>query len=240
MGVARGSQPGLWRVLSDLPNILVLVLRRAVMDRVAPLGETLRHLLREASALILSIVLLVAVWRIDWSGQPFLLEHVAKSIAFFATATAAFDVLARTLRLAGSPTRDFARLPLLASTPADFWRRYNRIVTGFMHVNVFRPLGGFRRPVLTTMAVFVLSGLGHEYLFSMPDARIQGYQTAFFLLQGVGVLTTAKLRLRGWMRMPGVAGTILFNLATGLLFFASLHDLAGNFYSNPLPAWLVW
>jgi hypothetical protein len=37
----------------------------------------------------------------------------------------------------------------------------------------------------------------HEYIFGMAIGRVQGYQTAFFLLQGVAVAATARVKAKG-------------------------------------------
>ena len=71
----------------------------------------------------------------------------------------------------------------------------------------------------------------------MPGAVSRGYQTAFFLLQGVAVAATWRVRPKGWRTVPWRLGTLAFNLASSVLFFASIHGLVA-FYSRGLPAWL--
>ena len=86
--------------------------------------------------------------------------------------------------------------------------------------------------------MFGLSALIHEYLFSIAIGRVQGYQTAFFLLQGFAVAATARLKARGWTAAPWLAATLGFNLVSSVLFFASVNGLV-PFYSRELPAWLA-
>jgi hypothetical protein len=45
------------------------------------------------------------------------------------------------------------------------------------------------------------------------------------MLQGLGVAATAGIRPRARGRAPWIAGTIAFNLATSVLFFASVNQV---------------
>jgi hypothetical protein len=100
--------------------------------------------------------------------------------------------------------------PYLASSPAEFWRRYNRPVHQFFGDDVYRPVGGVRNPVLGVLAVFAASAVIHEYVFLPAIGCIQGYQTAFFLVQGLGVLATRKARPGGVLP---ILATLVFHLA---------------------------
>jgi hypothetical protein len=45
---------------------------------------------------------------------------------------------------------------------------------------------------------FAVSAVVHEYVFGVSLGRVQGYQTLFFLLQGLGVAATVRLQRRVW------------------------------------------
>jgi D-alanyl-lipoteichoic acid acyltransferase DltB (MBOAT superfamily) len=141
-------------------------------------------------------------------------------------------------RLCGGRTREFMEAPLLASTPAEFWRRYNRPAQQFLYEDVFKRVGGFRSPVPATVVTFAVSALIHEYVFAASLGRVQGYQTVFFLLQGLGVAATIRMRPQGWRVWLWIATTWIFNLATSLFFFASVNEVF-PFYSHVLPKWLA-
>jgi len=126
------------------------------------------------------------------------------------------------------------RAPLLASTPADFWRRYNRPVQQFFHDDLFIPCGGRRFPVRWTFLTFVVSALIHEYVFGIILERVQGFQTAFFLIQGLGTIATLRVHPQGAIRWVCVAATLAFNIVTSVVFFANLNQVV-SFYSRPLP-----
>jgi hypothetical protein len=85
--------------------------------------------------------------------------------------------------------------------------------------------------------VFALSALLHEWLFFAAVGRMQGYQIAFFTLQGLAAASTARIKVSGKIALPWVVGTIAFNLLTSVLFFASINSVT-PFYSRELPRWL--
>jgi D-alanyl-lipoteichoic acid acyltransferase DltB (MBOAT superfamily) len=115
--------------------------------------------------------------------------------------------------------------PFAARTPADFWKRYNRPAQQFLYEDVFKPLGGRRSPVRATLATFLVSAIIHEYVFDIAVGRVQGYQAAFFLIQGLAVAATLRVRPAGRAAVPWVVGTFAFNLATSVLFFASIGEV---------------
>ena len=57
---------------------------------------------------------------------------------------------------------------------------------------------------------------------------------AFFLIQGLAVAATRRVRPRGWRRSPWVAGTFAFNLASSALFFASLDEVLPFYMRLPV------
>jgi D-alanyl-lipoteichoic acid acyltransferase DltB (MBOAT superfamily) len=123
-------------------------------------------------------------------------------------------------------------------TPAEFWRRYNRPVTKFMFENVFRPAGGARTPIRATLAAFFVSGVIHEYIAGIALQSIQGYQLAFFMIQGVAVVATARLAPRGTVAVAAaVTATIIFNILVSLVFCATAAQLF-DLYSDNAPAWM--
>ncbi|MCB9824268.1 MAG: hypothetical protein H6806_01880 [Planctomycetes bacterium] len=199
-----------------------------------------RVLLRRLVIGSLEVAVGVLLWR---SGLPaaaaehgFVVEHVTRVLLLYMIA---FDgglaVLGAALSLVGVARLRFTHHPILASTPADFWRRYNLEAGRWFHHDVFTPEGGRRHPVRTVLQVFLVSGLLHEYLSAVLVGRVQGYQTAFFLLHGVLVVATARMRPRGALRVAGIVVTFAVVMATTVLFFASIHAAEGRFWMNPPP-----
>ncbi|MFO0889853.1 MAG: MBOAT family O-acyltransferase [Isosphaeraceae bacterium] len=180
------------------------------------------------------MLLSIGVFRLDWRPWPFAVEHAAKVLSFFAALVPFTAAGASFLRLLGWRPVEPMDNPFAARTPADFWRRYNRATHQFLLEDVFKPAGGARRPVRATIVTFAISALIHEYVFDVSASRIQGYQTLFFLVQGCAVAATARFRPRGPTAIPWVAATLTFNLASGVLFFASLDEIV-PFYTLRAP-----
>lgn len=227
-----------WHAYIDfLANPFTLVRRCLSQERQPTSRESLLSLVTGSIGCAAGIALLVVFFKLDWSGWSFLTEHVAKVIVLMVAITSGLSAAAATWRIAGGTARDFMDMPFAAVTPADFWRRYNRNVQQFFWQDVFKANGGRRAPIQTMLFVFLLSAMLHELIFFASIGRVQGYQTAFFLVQGIAAASTAKIKARGWCAIACMASTLAFNLVSSVLFFASIHGVV-PFYSNELPEWL--
>jgi hypothetical protein len=225
IGASLGDRPGFRDVFTFLIN-LTSVVRRRLADEPRPgFRANLLRLVAMALAAVPGGLLLAACYLVEWRSVPFAVEHSAKVFAFFLLLVPAGAAGAAIWRLLGGWTREPMDNPFASTTPADFWRRYNRPAQQFFLEDVFKPLGGIRRPIRAALATFAVSGLLHEYLFDITVGRIQGYQMAFFLTQGVAVILTARIRPNGWRRIVGIAATVAFSLATAALFFASIDEV---------------
>jgi len=167
---------------------------------------------------------------------PFLLEHGAKLVALYVPLLSGLAAGAAGWRLLGGSAQDTMDRPYLARTPAEFWRRYNRNMQDFFLEDVFKPLGRRLGRPARIMIVFSLSAMLHEYVFGIATGRVQGYQTAYFLLQGIAVAGTTRVRPRGWRAITWAVGTALFVLLSSTLFFASIQGVV-PFYSRPFGGW---
>jgi MBOAT, membrane-bound O-acyltransferase family len=230
-------RPSLASYLAFLPNTFALVYRTLKSEPQPPRSADWKRLAWGILGLWLGLSVAAVVFGIDWSHQSLILEHPAKVLALFGVLMPLDAVGVSLLRLAGGRGRQKMRHPYLAITPADFWRRYNRPVGHFAQQNVYRQSGARESPVWATFAVFLASGAAHEYLFAVTLGRVEGFQSAFFLLQGVAVAATLRLRPTSWRAWLGVALTLAFNLSTSLLFFASVGGIL-PFYAPGDPSWL--
>lgn len=185
-------------------------------------------------ATVAGLALLVAVFARDWSDRSLLLEHSLKVIATFTAVVSFAQLGAAAFRLAGEPALDPMRNPASASTPAEFWRRWNRPAQQFLEKYAFRPAGGPRHPVRATLVTFGVSAVVHEYVFGIASGRLQGWQALFFLIQGAATAATMRLRPKGWRLAIGQVLTIAFNLTTSILFFQSVNSVL-PFYSPRIP-----
>lgn len=225
------SQPlGRWVLTLVVPFVLVPRAHAA-----APPAERAllwRRLVLGLVEVGIGLVLLAWARDVDWVRLGFVAEHVTRVLLLYLVG---FDgglaVLGAVLGLLGVARLPFTRHPIVALTPADFWRRYNLEAGRWFHHDIFLPVQGRRRPVRATLLTFLVSGVLHEYLAAVLLGRVQGYQLACFLLHGVAVVLTFRIRPRGAWRVVGVACTFAFVMAAAVLFFASIENIApGRFY----------
>jgi alginate O-acetyltransferase complex protein AlgI len=100
-----------------------------------------------------------------------------------------FHLLALAWQRAGVPVEPLMRAPLLATSLGDFWgARWNTGFHALAHEFVFRPLGRRIGRTLAVLAVFLVSGLIHELVITLPACGGYGLPTMYFLLQGLGLV----------------------------------------------------
>lgn len=131
-----------------------------------------------------------------------------------------FHLIALYWQRAGVEARPIMNAPLLATSLGDLWG--NRWNTGFRelsHALVFQPLRRSLGTAVAGLAAFLASGLIHELVISVPARAGYGLPTAYFLIQGIGVLIQRSglgLRfglsggLKGWLFTAGLAAGPLF------------------------------
>ena len=117
--------------------------------------------------------------------------------------------------------------PAFSRSPREFWgQRWNRFISRFAFRNVFIPLGGIRHPFAATMAVFLFSGVMHEYLILVCGRGLGSYtgqSVAFFVVHGLAVAIQG--RRRGRLPRPVAAALHLGWLVwTAPLFFRPLDE----------------
>lgn len=222
--------------LSFLANPFVVVRRRLAFEPRPARASDLRWLVTGLCGLAAGVAAGRQVFVADWSKVPFLFEHSAKLIALYVPLLSGLSAGAAGWRLLGGSAQDTMNRPYLARTPAEFWRRYNRNMLSFFLEDVFKPLGDRLGRPGKVMIVFSLSAMLHEYIFGIATGRVQGYQTTFFLLQGIAVAGTSRVRPRGWRAITWAMGTALFVLLSSTLFFASMQGVV-PFYSRPFGGW---
>ena len=100
-----------------------------------------------------------------------------------------FHLLSVVWRRKGIDAPPIMDAPILASSLGDFWgNRWNLALRDLAHTYVFRRLIGQLGIAGTTMVVFVVSGVVHDIVISLPAGGGYGLPTLYFLIQGVSVL----------------------------------------------------
>ena len=99
-----------------------------------------------------------------------------------------FKLLALAWRHAGTSATLLMRCPIASGSLAEFWgRRWNTGFSGPAKRLLHAPLAKGIGPSLATMCVFLVSGLAHESVISLPAGGGYGLPMAYFLLQAFGL-----------------------------------------------------
>ena len=140
-----------------------------------------------------------------------------------------FDLLSLSWRHFGVDARPIMRSPINATSLAEFWgERWNMAFRDLAHAYVFRPLVPRIGVHGATMATFIVSGLIHDLVISVPAGGGFGQPTLYFVLQGLGLFferTRLARRLGlgrgkiGWLYCLAVIA-----LPVGLLFHRPFID----------------
>lgn len=101
----------------------------------------------------------------------------------------------------GHATEPLMKNPIVAGSLADFWgRRWNTAFRDAMNQLIFRPVAARWNATAAHWLVFLISGLLHEAVISLPAGAGWGGPTAYFLLQALGMELSRRLRLpRGFV-----------------------------------------
>jgi alginate O-acetyltransferase complex protein AlgI len=112
----------------------------------------------------------------------------------------AFHLLSCLWRALAIDARPIMNWPLAASSLADFWgRRWNRAFRDLTDRFVFHPLVRRIGPPRALLAGFLISGLVHDLVISIPAGGGYGLPTLYFAIQGGAVLAQ---RARSGSRQP--------------------------------------
>jgi hypothetical protein len=134
-----------------------------------------------------AILIVVAVQMVN--DYPIVAGWVGMTGIAFSLHFGLFHVLSVTWRRAGIDAKPIMNNPILASSVSNYWgKRWNLAFRDLAHTYVFRPNVGKFGIAGATLAVFLVSGLVHDFVISVPARAGFGLPTLYFLIQAVGLL----------------------------------------------------
>jgi Membrane bound O-acyl transferase family len=139
------------------------------------------------SKTFLGAVLFWAVPRV-FSGQPLLQGWVGMLGLILLLHFGGFELIALFWQSLGIDARPIMSGPFRSTSLSEFWgRRWNLGFRQLSYDLIFRPLQKCWGVWAAGFLVFLVSGLIHDLVISLPARGGYGLPTAYFVLQGLGV-----------------------------------------------------
>jgi hypothetical protein len=135
-----------------------------------------------------------------------------------------FHLIALFWRSMGIDAEPIMAKPILSKTLAEFWgKRWNLGFRQLAHEFIFQPLQKRTGATTAGLFVFLASGLIHDVVISVPARGGYGLPTAYFMLQGVGIIfVRSSLSRQIGMQKPAPARIFTFAI-TALPAFWLFH-----------------
>jgi len=124
-----------------------------------------------------------------------------------------FDLLSLGWQRVGVNATPVMRSPLRSTSLAEFWgRRWNTAFHELATLFSYKPLRSIAGTAGATLLTFLVSGLIHELVISVPAHGGYGMPTGYFVLQGLGVAGERSRRGRRFGLGRGVRGRLFMML----------------------------
>ena len=151
---------------------------------------------------------------------PFTGRLCAGVVLLYAGAQFVFDFARLGFLAAGWSLDSVHRTPIAARSLTEFWsRRWNRIVSAWLHGFVFLPLARRRCPRLGVFCAFLASGVLHAWPILVAVGVSGAFATlAFFVAHGAFVLAEHRLRIHAWPAFIARGWTLVVLLGSSPLF----------------------
>ena len=167
------------------------------------------------SKTLFGVSLLWGAARLVPESQPYLAGWVGMIGMAWLVQFGSFHLLALGWQSVGVDARPIFRAPVWARSLGDFWgSRWNLAFRELAYRNVFRPLATRLGTGGASLMTFVVSGLVHELVISVPAGACYGLPTAYFLVQWLGVLVERSAWGRGIGLGRGFGGWLFALLVT--------------------------
>ncbi|HEV2691820.1 MAG TPA: DCC1-like thiol-disulfide oxidoreductase family protein [Verrucomicrobiae bacterium] len=170
------------------------------------------------------LVILYVIARRALPIHPLLAGWVGMVGIVFVLHFGLFHIVSLLWRRAGVKAMPMMRNPLVATAVTEFWGvRWNTAFNQLAFDLAYRPLRRLGTAVTATLLVFVISGLIHELVISVPARAGYGLPTAYFLIQGLGVVFERTIIGRKLGLGRGVCGWLFTVLITAAPAFWLFH-----------------
>jgi alginate O-acetyltransferase complex protein AlgI len=135
-----------------------------------------------------------------------------------------FELIALAWQTAGVNAQAIMQKPLSSHSLSDFWgKRWNLGFRQLSHEFIFQPLHNTVGTQAAMLLVFLISGLIHESVISLPAQEGYGLPTAYFVLQGLGVAVERSRIGRRLGLQSGISGWIFMAVLTAAPAFWLFH-----------------
>jgi predicted DCC family thiol-disulfide oxidoreductase YuxK len=135
-----------------------------------------------------------------------------------------FELLALSWQRAGIAATPVMQSPIFATSLAEFWsKRWNTAFNVLAHDLAFRPLARKFGVTRATLGVFLMSGILHDLVISLPARAGFGLPTAYFVFQGIAVLAERSALGRRLGLSKGVRGWLFTVVCAGGPAFWLFH-----------------
>jgi hypothetical protein len=184
----RGIRGDRWRTLGYLlawPGMdAATFLRQSASVPGPPASEWIAAALKTA----LGVGLTWVVAGTMLPARPILAGWIAMAGLIFVLHFGTFHLLSLAWRSLGVAAMPIMRNPLASTSLAEFWgRRWNIAFHELASRFTFQPLRSIAGAFVATLLVFLISGLVHELVISVPARGGYGLPTMYFVVQGLGL-----------------------------------------------------
>lgn len=160
---------------------------RAFLFGEAVTGPTAREWMLALVKALLGLTLLVAAAATPWRS-PFWQAWAGMVGIVFSLHFGVFHLLSCLWRSLGIDAVPLMNWPILSTSVSEFWsRRWNLAFRDLTHRYVFRPLAAKVGAASALWIGFVLSGIVHDVVISLPAGGGYGLPTLFFVIQAVAI-----------------------------------------------------
>ena len=135
-----------------------------------------------------------------------------------------FELIALAWQSVGVNAQAIMQQPLSSHSLSEFWgKRWNLGFRQLSHEFIFQPLHRVIGAQWAMLVVFLVSGFIHESVISLPAHGGYGLPTAYFVLQGVGVLVERSRIGRLLHLQRGFSGWAFMAVVTAGPAFCLFH-----------------